>query len=115
MSKARKPSTPAAPAHLAAATREWWKQIASDFVLESHHLRLLTRAAEAWDRGEQARKVLDKQGLTYMDRFEQPRARPEVGIERDSGIAFARLLRELCLDVEPPADNRPPRRGGVGD
>jgi hypothetical protein len=52
------------------------------------------------------RTILDDNGLTYQDRFDAPRARPEVAIERDNRLAFARLLRELDLDVEPPADGR---------
>lgn len=71
------------------------------YELEPQHLRLLRLACEAWDRAEQARKVLRRRGLTYRDRFDQPRARPEVAIERDSRMAFARLLRELDLDGEP--------------
>jgi len=68
---------------------------------------VVTKAAEAHDRAEQARKVLTKDGLTYLDRFEQPTSRPEVAIERDSRLAFARLLRELNLET-PTADSRPP-------
>jgi hypothetical protein len=97
------------PPHLRLATGEWFEAVAADYELEEHHLRLLTLAAEAWDRGQQAREILDREGLTYLDRFNAPRARPEVAIERDSRIAFARLVRELSLDVEPPADpSRPP-------
>jgi hypothetical protein len=70
-------------------------------------LRLLTLAAEAWDRGEAARRAIAKHGMIYQDRFGQPRQRPECAIERDSRIGFARLLRELDLDVAPP-DSRPP-------
>lgn len=100
--------TPKPPRHLRPATRRWWAGIVADYELESHHLRLLTLAAEAWDRCEQAREVLAREGLIYADRFGQPRARPEVAIERDSRIAFARLLRELALDVAPPEEGRPP-------
>jgi phage terminase small subunit len=98
-----------APEHLTPQSRRWWLSVVRDYTLEPHHIRLLTFAAEAWDRAEQARKALKENGLTFEDRFGQPRARPEVAVERDSRMAFARLLRELDLDVETPADSRPPR------
>lgn len=98
-----------APKHLKLATRRWWLEVVEEYQLESHHLRLLLLAGEAWDRCQQAREALEKHGLTFEDRFQQPHARPEVNIERDSRIAFARLLRELALDVEPPRElGRPP-------
>ena len=101
-----------APEHLKPATKEWFLSVVRDFAFEEHHIRLLTLAGEAWDRGQQAREAIAEHGLTFVDRFDAPHARPEVAIERDSRIAFARLLRELCLDVEPPAENRPPALGG---
>lgn len=106
--------TPRAPAHLAPETRRWWRQVVNDFELEPHHVRLLTLAAEAWDRCTAARKALDAGGVTYRDRFGQPKPRPEVAVERDSRIAFARLLRELQLDVQAPDDSRPPTLGRGG-
>jgi hypothetical protein len=85
--------------------------VVEEFELEEHHVKLLTLAAEAWDRGQQARAVLDAEGISYVDRFGAPRSRPEVAVERDSRIAFARLLRELDLDVDTRPDPRPPRGG----
>jgi phage terminase small subunit len=99
------------PKHLRPETARWWASVAEEYELEPHHLRLLTLAAEAWDRCQQAREILKKRGLTYNDRFGQPATRPEVAIERDSRIAFARLLRELDLDVSAPEESRPPRIG----
>jgi len=97
-----------APKHLERETARWFEQVVKDYELSGHHIRLLTLASESWDRCQQARKILAKQGMTYIDRWDQPRARPEVSIERDSRIAFARLLRELNLDVEePPESPRP--------
>ena len=105
--------TPQPPAHLREPTRQWWATVAAEFSLEPHHARLLTLAAESWDRCCAAREAIDAEGLTYDDRFGQPRQRPEVAVERDSRVAFARLLRELNLDAaadaDPSADARPPR------
>ena len=95
-----------APQHLRPETAAWFEAVCRDYVLEPHHVRLLILAGESWDRCTAAREAIEKHGLTYEDRFEQPRSRPEVGIERDSRIAFARLVRELGLDYE--VDNRPP-------
>jgi len=106
------PKPPEAPEHLRTATKKWWAGVLREYDLEPHHVRLLTLAAESWDRCQEAREAIADHGLTFVDRFDQPRARPEVAIERDSRIAFARLLRELALDVEPPPTSRPPRAGG---
>jgi hypothetical protein len=87
--------------------------VTSTWALDEHHVRLLQLAGEAWDRAEQAREALAEHGVTFLDRFGSPRARPEVAIERDARIAFARLLRELALDVESsPGDSRPPGISG---
>ena len=95
---------PPAPAHLRPETRQWWTYVISNWALDEHHVRLLTLAAEAYDRAAEAREALAEHGLTYKDkRFDAPRLRPEVAVERDSRIAFARLVRELALDEEPPA------------
>lgn len=99
------------PQHLSPASAAWFSAVVKDYLLEPHHVRLLTLASQAWDRAEQARLAIAEHGLTHTDRFGTPRARPEVAIERDSRLAFARLLREMALDVAPP-DSRPPRRGG---
>ncbi len=100
------------PKHLKPATQEWFASVMRDYELQEHHIRLLTLAGEAWDRGQAAREAVEEHGLTFLDRFKAPHARPEIAIERDARIGFARLLRELCLDIDPPAENRPPALGG---
>jgi phage terminase small subunit len=101
-----------APQHLAAATRRWVEQLEESYEFEEHHWRLAVAAGECWDRAASARKVLDEHGVSYTDRFGAPRLRPEAGVERDMKTLFARLVRELGLDVEPPAESRLPRMGG---
>jgi hypothetical protein len=104
------------PDGLSEPTAAWWRQVNREFVLEPHHIKLLTLAAQALDRVYEAREILARDGLTYTDRFGSPKARPEAAIERDARLAFARLLRELDLDCAAPEASRPPairsNRGG---
>jgi P27 family predicted phage terminase small subunit len=105
----RKQDLPKPPKHLQKATKTWFEHVVSTWELEEHHVRLLTLAGEAWDRAEQARTTIAKVGLTYMNKAGEPRRHPAVQIEHDARIGFARLLRELALDVSTPADDsRPP-------
>jgi hypothetical protein len=99
----------------------WWCAVTAELALEPHRLHLLELACGAFDRAEQARGILVKTGLTYEGEH-GPRARPEVAIERDARIAFARLVRELNLDdpiPQPPTwsatRGRPCGRGKAAD
>lgn len=104
-----KPKFPRPPKYLRPATKRWWRTVIETWDLGDHHIRLLTLAAGAWDRAEQAREALAQFGLTFVDeKINRISARPEVAIERDSRIAFARLLRELDLDTEAATSSRPP-------
>jgi hypothetical protein len=110
-------SAQTAPKHLKAKTRKWVDDVCIKWVLEDHHKTLLILAGEALDRSENARQVIDAKGAVYLDRFGQPKVRPECLIERDAKATFSRLLRELDLDLESPISSaRPPAlrsiRGG---
>ena len=96
------------PSHLREATQAWWSSVVADYALDEHHLKLLQSACECWDRAQLCRELLRRHGLTYEDRFKQPRARPEAAIERDARTQFVRCLRELALDIEGPEAARPP-------
>jgi phage terminase small subunit len=103
-----KKSTIKAPAHLRKLTQAWWEGVNEDYALEPHHIKLLTLAAESWDRATMAREAIAEHGLVFSDRFGSPRKRPEVSIAEAATIAFARLCRELDLSEESTPDNRPP-------
>jgi P27 family predicted phage terminase small subunit len=105
-----KTAAPKPPAHLTKSTKAWWRSVVTEYQLEPHHLRLLQAACEAWDRLQQAREALSNDGLTVEGREGGIRPHPCVAIERDSRVGFARLVRELDLDVEPPSagGRRPP-------
>jgi len=95
-------NAPQPPAHLGPETREWFRSVVADWALQSHHVRLLTLAAESWDRCQQAREILAKEGITIAGREGGVRPHPAVAIERDAKISFARLIAQLNLDVEEP-------------
>lgn len=94
------------PKHLSTSTRKWWESIAEQYVLEDHHLLLLQGACEEWDRVQQARRQVKKDGAYPPDRFGQVRAHPALDVERKARNAFRLLLRELGLDIEPLVEHR---------
>jgi phage terminase small subunit len=103
------PSATEPPSSLSPAAASWWRSTVEQYELDPHHLRLLSEAAWSWDRCQQARAVVDRDGMTYTDRFGQPKPRPEVAIERDARAAYLRAMRELDLDGVPDPDARPER------
>ncbi|MCR9130710.1 MAG: hypothetical protein NXI12_14445 [Alphaproteobacteria bacterium] len=98
-----------APAHLKPETADWFEAVMAEYLLEPHHVRLLTLAAETWDRVQQARELLARDGLCVPTGDGGLKAHPAANIERDARAAFARLIRELDLDADAaPRDARPP-------
>ena len=102
------------PGHLSADARRWVDGILGEYDLESHHLKILVKAAEAHDRGEEARKILKTDGIVITDRFGTKKAHPAVAIERDARVAFMRGVRELGLDAEHVEAPRAPRTRDYG-
>src|SRR3954468_15045165 len=102
------------PRHLSDESRAWFAVVTKDFDLESHHFKLLQAACESWDRAQQAREILLRDGITFVDRHGHIRPNPAANIERDSKALFARLLRELGLDVVEAEGPRPPSIQGTG-
>lgn len=97
-----------APKHLKPQTRLWFDEVCKTFELESHHKRILQLAAESWDAYENAREAIAEHGSTFVNlKHGDIKPRPEVAIMQNSRIAFLRALRELNLDVAPPAAPRP--------
>ena len=91
-----------APSHLLKATREWWASVLEKWELEQHHVRILTLAAEAWDRSTKCRRIIARQGLIVNDRYGQPRLHPAADEERRGKSLFSSLVKQLKLDLEDP-------------
>ena len=96
-----------APTHLRAATQRWYVAVLKDYDLESTASGSCRQPAEHRIGFRKPRGV-GKAGAYVEGRY-GVRAHPAVAVERDSRLAFARLLRELDLDGEPAPDPRPTR------
>lgn len=96
-------------AHLRAETRAFFDSVTENYELEEHQKKILLSACECWDRVTEAKERIEKDGAYVRDRFDQLKAHPGIIVERDNRTLFARLMRELNLDCEISADNRPPK------
>lgn len=54
-----------APAHPAKATGTSWRSVVADYQLEQHHVRLLSLAAEARDRAQEAQEEIAAAGAYF--------------------------------------------------
>jgi len=101
-------SPPRAPNHLSRGAKRWWRAIVESYDLEPHHVEILTAAAEAWDRKEEARRLIAEEGLVIRNRSSVPMPHPAVQIEDAAAIRMAHLIRQIGLDAVPAEDVRLP-------
>lgn len=105
---------PKAPKHLSVESRKWWAALMTEYDLDDPSAKLILQSGlEALDRLRQAQAIIEKEGVTQIDRFKQARAHPATTVERDSRAAVLAALKALHLDVEPlqasvgrPASNK---------
>ena len=87
-----------APKHLRAPARRMWDRLRADYNIDdSAGLSLLEAACSAFQRCEDARELVSREGMTTVDRFGQTRQHPAVAIERDARGQMIAALRALKL------------------
>jgi P27 family predicted phage terminase small subunit len=93
-----KKTTPKPPTHLSAAAKALWLRLFNDYALEdAAGLLLLQSACEAYDRLQEARRILDKEGAIVKDRWQQAKPHPATGVERDARNQMHGALRLMKL------------------
>jgi P27 family predicted phage terminase small subunit len=91
----------ATPKHLKGASRQLWIRLRADFVVDDGAgLALLQAACEAFQRTQEARAMIEKEGAVIADRFGQLKPHPAVNIERDNRAQMISALRALKLTPE---------------
>jgi phage terminase small subunit len=93
---------PRAPGHLSPSVKRWFRQVTGAYEMDESTIRILVAACELWDRAYEAREVLDVEGLTFKDKFMNPRKHPCVDIEINCKLAFSKLLKSIGLPSEDP-------------
>lgn len=97
-----------APRQLSTSSRRLFAEVISSYVLEPHHLAILTKALEALDRADQARSEIAAGPLMVQSRLGEPKAHPLLAVERDARAQFGSLMKQLGLDIDgpPPPSSR---------
>lgn len=93
--------TTPAPAGLSKDAARWWARLMDAMDWEPHELMVLESGLQAWDRWQEARSVVDRDGLLAAGRFGQQRANPAIAIEIASRSAFLTAFKQLRIDPEP--------------
>ena len=88
------------------------KSILSEFdISDRGGLEILDRAIESFSRMREAEAIIEKEGLTVVNRFVEKKEHPCLNTERKSRAAFLLALKQLNLDILPP-NHRIGRPGG---
>ncbi|MDI7245859.1 MAG: hypothetical protein QME92_00055 [Bacillota bacterium] len=96
------------PAHLSERSKALWRQVVPDRAKSPGRLALLQTALEALDRADQARQVLDREGLfTTTPGSGVTHVHPAARIEREARALFLRAWTELGLEWDAVVDGRP--------
>jgi hypothetical protein len=92
----RKPNP--VPKSLRGEGRTLYVKLLEEFCIDDVAGFALARAAaEAMQRGQEARELINKEGLTVLDHRGVPKAHPGIAIEKDSRAAMISALRALKL------------------
>jgi phage terminase small subunit len=97
------------PPGLRPPTRRWFRDVIARWQLEQHHERLLALAARAYDEAEAAESAYRHEGMVVRQPSGRLAPHPGIAIAAEARRTYARMIRELDLDVDPPAQAaRPP-------
>jgi P27 family predicted phage terminase small subunit len=101
------------PRHLSAEAKRIWKQLNHEWVLNADNLLVLRTGLEAFDRMQEARRILDDEGLTVTTTTAHGGTKvnrhPAASIEKESRQGFLSAFKMLGFDAEdvPASPGRP--------
>lgn len=97
---------------ISAAGKKLRDDILSEFdISDIAGLEILDRAVESFCRMKKAEKIIDRDGLTIKNRFDEIKEHPALNTERKARAQFLMAIKQLNLDILPP-NHRIGRPGG---
>lgn len=107
MKTAKKAANPL-PAHLSTEAKAIWREV---IARNPHSTALLKVACEAYDRLQQARREVGKDGLTLVTPAGLQYEHPALKIEKEARSGFLQAWRILARDMKSPEKlGRPPTK-----
>lgn len=91
---------PPAPKTLSSEATQVWKAVVSEWHLSAEERLILRGGLEAWDRYQQARQTLDREGPTVEGAAGAPKKHPAAQIARDSYREYRASVAQLGLQTE---------------
>jgi P27 family predicted phage terminase small subunit len=92
---------PAPPRHLSAAAKRLWTRLRGDFMLDDEAaLLILQSALEAYDRVQEARAIIARDGAVTKDRWGQLKQHPATLVEASARAQMHAALRLLRLSPD---------------
>lgn len=89
---------PQAPAGLSLPARGLWLRLRDEYgIVDAGGLAVLEQAARCYDRAEEARRMLDREGVVTKDRWGQRKPHPAATVERDARAQLLAALRQLNI------------------
>lgn len=110
-SKKTRPDRPAPPSGLSPRAVQLWRDLTDEYDFAAPDLALLGECCAALDRADEARAILDREGLSVTDRYGSPKAHPLLDAEVRARALFARLLAQLRVNGVPAGAGRRGRPG----
>lgn len=86
---------------LSPEAKRWYDGLVKEYNISDTSGKLLLQSAfEAFDRMRDAQRLVKAHGITYMDRYDQPKPNPACTVERDQRSQMLNCLKALNLDME---------------
>lgn len=99
------------PMELKKSGKKFWQKVLSEYELsEAHDLERLSMAAKCLDEISAAEAQVTQDGMFLTNRYGSVIEHPAMKTVKDLRLLFVKIIRELALDIDTPADTRPPRK-----